>query len=155
MNNSLARMEGVSNYGWISGAREQAVAEEYAGKLSIKCHSVGQSVKTLSGGNQQKVVMAKWLYRDPGILIFDEPTRGIDVGAKFEIYNMLIELAGEGRAIIIVSSDMLELFAVSDRIAVMSNGSLAGIFDRGNWSEDIIMEAALSGYASGKGDEIR
>lgn len=153
VNTSLAKMEGVSRRGWINPATEQAAAEEYAERLSVKCHSVGQPVKTLSGGNQQKVVMAKWLYRDPGILMFDEPTRGIDVGAKFEIYSLLTELAEQGRAIIMVSSDMPELLAVCDRIAVMSNGLLAGIFNRGEWSEDKIMEAALSGYASGKDKE--
>jgi ribose transport system ATP-binding protein len=150
VNTSLARMEGVSSRGWINAAKERAVAEDFADRLSVKCHSVNQPVKTLSGGNQQKVVMAKWLYRDPGILMFDEPTRGIDVGAKFEIYSMLMELAEQGRAIIMVSSDMPELLSVCDRIAVMSNGLLAGMFNRGEWSEGGIMAAALSGYASGK-----
>lgn len=146
VNTSLARMSSVSKLGWINPESETSIAEKYADNLSIKCHSVSQSVKTLSGGNQQKVVMAKWLHRDPSILIFDEPTRGIDVGAKFEIYKLLSELAGQGRGIILVSSDMLELFAVCDRIAVMSNGSLARIFNRGEWSDDLIMEAALSRY---------
>ncbi len=153
-NTPLARMEGVSRRGWINFPRQYSIAENFRKKLSIKCHSVNQHVKTLSGGNQQKVVMAKWLYRDAEILIFDEPTRGIDVGAKFEIYSLLEELAGQGRAIILVSSDMPELLAVSDRIAVMSNGLLTGIFNRGEWSEDKIMEAALSGYASEQAEGI-
>ncbi|MEX0323260.1 MAG: sugar ABC transporter ATP-binding protein [Puniceicoccaceae bacterium] len=148
VNTSLARMSSVSRMGWINPTKEQSIAEDYAASLSIKCHSVSQSVKTLSGGNQQKVVMAKWLHRDPSILIFDEPTRGIDVGAKFEIYNLLSDLAAQGRGIILVSSDMLELLAVCDRIAVMSNGSLAGVFKRGEWSDDLIMEAALSRYTN-------
>jgi ribose transport system ATP-binding protein len=150
VNTSLARMRDVSSFGWIHGSREQGVAGRYAARLSIRCHSVEQKVKTLSGGNQQKVVLAKWLYRNPEILMFDEPTRGIDVGAKFEIYNLLMELAREGRAIIVVSSDMLELFAISDRIAVMSNGALSGIFNRGEWSQDKIMTAALSEYGSAR-----
>ncbi|MBT3229099.1 MAG: sugar ABC transporter ATP-binding protein [Candidatus Marinimicrobia bacterium] len=149
-NISLAKMDAVSSRGWLHPSKEESVSKRYIKQLSIRCHSVDQRVKTLSGGNQQKVVMAKWLYTEPEILIFDEPTRGIDVGAKFEIYNLLKNLAREGRAIIVVSSDMLELFAISDRIAVMSNGALANIFTRGDWSEDKIMQAALSNYMAGK-----
>ncbi len=128
LNTSLARIPAF--HGWIDRDRELAVADTLVQRLSVRCHSVDQVVATLSGGNQQKVVMAKWLHRQPEILLFDEPTRGIDVGAKFEIYNLLRELAGQGRGIIMVSSDMLELFAVCDRIAVMSNGFLTGIFSR-------------------------
>lgn len=151
MNTSLAGMSAVSDFGWIDRAVENEVATALVKRLSIKCHSVDQSVGTLSGGNQQKVVMAKWLHRNPGVLMFDEPTRGIDVGAKFEIYNLLRELAGQGCAIIMVSSDMLELFAVCDRLAVMSNGLLARIFKRGEWAEDTVLEAALSGYVATNG----
>ncbi|MEM9159566.1 MAG: ATP-binding cassette domain-containing protein, partial [Verrucomicrobiota bacterium] len=148
VNTSLARLAGVASKGWIRRDEETSVAEAFVEKLKIKCHSILQEAKTLSGGNQQKVVLAKWLFRDPEILIFDEPTRGIDVGVKFEIYRLLIALSEEGRSIIMVSSDMPELFAVCDRIAVMSNGRLADIFERGEWSEDGIVEAALSGYDS-------
>jgi len=144
----LTRLENVSKFGWIQSLKEHSVSEQFVDQLSIKCHSTGQTVKTLSGGNQQKIVIAKWLHRDAKILIFDEPTRGIDIGAKFEIYSMLMKLAGEGRAIIVVSSDMLELLAVTDRIAVMSNGALVQIFNRGNWSQEKIMQAALSQYSS-------
>ena len=147
VNTSLARMQSVSNAGWIDSKSETAVAEKYVSDLAVKCHSVDQEIVTLSGGNQQKVVVAKWLHRDPEILIFDEPTRGIDVGAKFEIYNLLNKLSEQGRPIMMVSSDMLELFAICDRIAVMSNGVLAGIFNRDEWSQDKVMEAALSGYS--------
>ena len=147
VNTSLAAVGKVSSWGWIKPATEEKAAIEAVTRLSVKCHSVSQLVKTLSGGNQQKVVMAKWLFSDPGILMFDEPTRGIDVGAKFEIYDLLANLAGQGRAIMVVSSDMLELFALCDRIAVMSNGILAGTFKRGEWNEDRIMQAALSGYS--------
>jgi len=149
-NMSLANMDAVSNRGWIKPQLEVSVSNRYIDQLSIRCHSADQQVKTLSGGNQQKVVIAKWLFRETEILIFDEPTRGIDVGAKFEIYKLLMDLARAGRAIIVVSSDMLELFAISDRIAVMSNGGLADIFPRGEWSEDKIMQAALSNYTAGK-----
>ena len=94
------------------------------------------------------MVLAKWLFRDSRVLIFDEPTRGIDVGAKFEIYRLLRELASGGKAIIVVSSDLLELTAIADRIAVMSAGRLVETFDRGQWTQEKIMEAALSGYTS-------
>jgi len=149
-NISLTRMSDVSNKGFVQRSKEEAVAESYRSRLSIKCHSIDQEVKTLSGGNQQKVVIAKWLYRDADILIFDEPTRGIDVGAKIEIYNLLKELIQEGRSIIVVSSDMPELMTISDRIAVMSEGVLAKIYLRDEWTEDKIMEAALSNYSPGK-----
>jgi ribose transport system ATP-binding protein len=105
----------------------------------------------LSGGNQQKVVMAKWLLRDGQILIFDEPTRGIDVGAKFEIYQLLDDLAGKGKAVIVVSSDLKELLAICDRIVVMSAGRVTANFRRGEWTQEKIMAAALSGYASPTG----
>ena len=105
-----------------------------------------QRVADLSGGNQQKVVLAKWLLRDCDVLIFDEPTRGIDVGAKFEIYQLLAELAAKGKAIVVVSSDLPELMALCDRIAVMSAGRVAATFVRGEWTEEAIMAAALSGY---------
>lgn len=148
-NTSLAGMDKVSRMGWIQSHEEKKVADQYIEQLSIKCHSSQQTVKTLSGGNQQKVIMARWLFKDADILIFDEPTRGIDVGAKFEIYGQLMDLASEGRAIIVVSSDMLELLAIADRIAVMSNGALAGIFNRGHWSQEKIMEASLSNLRTG------
>ena len=94
------------------------------------------------------MVIAKWLYRDCNVLIFDEPTKGIDVGAKFEIYNMLGKLADEGKAIIFVSSDLKELMGVCDRMIVFSAGTVAGNFVRGNWSREKIMAAALSEYAA-------
>ena len=146
-NVTLAKMSAVSRVGgWISGTRERAAADRYATALSIHARSTEQQISELSGGNQQKVIMARWLYRDCDILIFDEPTRGIDVGAKFEIYHLLAGLARQGKAIIVVSSDLQELMAISDRIAVMSAGRLAAILPRGQWAQDSIMAAALSGY---------
>lgn len=100
----------------------------------------------LSGGNQQKVLIAKWLFRNSDVLIFDEPTRGIDVGARFEIYELLQQLADEGKAILLVSSDLKELLALCDRIAVMSAGRIAATYNRGEWTQDNIMAAALSGH---------
>jgi ribose transport system ATP-binding protein len=146
-NITLAALGRVSRrWGWIRGAAERGASEGFARSLSIRCRTVDQPVVELSGGNQQKAVVARWLFRDCDVLIFDEPTRGIDVGAKFEIYQLLADLAGRGKAIIVVSSDLPELMAISDRIAVMSAGRLAGIFDRGGWTQDGIMAAALSGH---------
>ena len=148
MNISLTRLGDVSQLGWIDTSAEKAVANKLVDALSIRCSSAEQKVAELSGGNQQKVVIAKWLYRDSDILIFDEPTRGIDVGAKFEIYRMLANLSDEGKAIIFVSSDLKELMAICDRIAVMSAGRLVATFGREQWSEEKIMSAAFSGYVT-------
>jgi ribose transport system ATP-binding protein len=145
-NISLARLGDVSRFGWLNVSKERAVAGRYVDALSVRCSSAEQTVGELSGGNQQKVVIAKWMYRDCDILIFDEPTRGIDVGAKFEIYHMLADLAEKGKAIIFVSSDLKELMAVCDRIMVMSAGRVAETFDRGQWSREKIMSAAFSEY---------
>lgn len=145
-NISLTRLGDLCRFGWVNESKERAVATEYVEKLSIRSTSVEQAVVNLSGGNQQKVVIAKWLYRDCEIMIFDEPTRGIDVGAKFEIYQMLDGLARDGKAIIVVSSDLKELMAISDRIAVMSAGKMAGEFSSGEWSEEKIAAAAFSEY---------
>ena len=132
--------------GWVRDTRERREAGRWLQTLSIRCRSTEQRVAELSGGNQQKVVLARWLLRDCSILIFDEPTRGIDVGAKFEIYQLLSRLAGQGKAVILVSSDLKELLAVCDRIAVMSAGRLTATFRRDEWTQDKIMVAALSGY---------
>ena len=100
----------------------------------------------LSGGNQQKVVIARWLYRDCPVMLFDEPTRGIDIGAKFDIYQVLAEQARQGKGLVIVSSDLRELMLICDRIAVMSAGSIVDTFERGAWSQDALLSAAFSGY---------
>ena len=145
-NVSITNLKGVSTLGWLDGARERAVANRHVASLDVRCSSAEQTVGQLSGGNQQKVVIAKWLYRDCDILIFDEPTRGIDVGAKFEIYRMLATLARQGKAILFVSSDLKELMAISHRIMVLSAGRVTGTFARDGWSEEQIMSAAFSEY---------
>ena len=145
-NVSITGLGRLSRLGWIDLSREQQVARQYADALGIKCWSVEQTAGQLSGGNQQKVVIAKWLFRDCEILIFDEPTRGIDVGAKFEIYRMLGALAQKGKALLFVSSDLKELMAVCNRILVLSAGRVAGTFARGQWTEEAIMGAAFSEY---------
>ncbi len=134
--------------GWLKSAAEREEAARWAQILDVRCASPEQTVVELSGGNQQKVVLAKWLARDCDILIFDEPTRGIDVGAKFEIYQLLTALADKGKAILVVSSDLKELLALCDRIAVMSAGRIAAVFGRDEFNQDRIMAAALSGYRS-------
>ena len=147
-NISLMRLDDVSRFGWMDESKECSVAARYVDVLSVRCSSTEQTIGELSGGNQQKVVIAKWLYRDCDVLIFDEPTKGIDVGAKFEIYNQLGKLADKGKAIIFVSSDLKELMAVCDRIMVMSAGTVAETFDRDRWSRQKIMAAALSEYGA-------
>jgi ribose transport system ATP-binding protein len=141
--------------GWISGDRERREAGAWTGRLAVRCASPDQVVAELSGGNQQKVLISRWLLRESQLLIFDEPTRGIDIGARFEIYQWLDRLANDGKAIIVVSSDLTELMGICDRIAVMSAGKLAATFDRDHWTQEKIMEAALSEYvlASNTGDQ--
>jgi ribose transport system ATP-binding protein len=148
-NITLPRLRRVSRWqSWISRRQESATADRYVKSLSIRCRSADQRAAELSGGNQQKVVIAKWLFRDCDILIFDEPTRGIDIGAKFEIYQLLTELASQGKAIIVVSSDLLELLHIADRIAVMSAGKLVKIFPRGEATQENLLDAALAGHTS-------
>jgi ribose transport system ATP-binding protein len=151
-NVSITRLGRLSRLGWIDFVRERQAACQYVDSLGIRCWSVEQPAGQLSGGNQQKVVIAKWLHRDCDILIFDEPTRGIDVGAKFEVYRMLGDLAQKGKAIVFVSSDLKELMAICHRVLVMSAGRVAGIFERGTWTEDAIMAAAFSGYVKTQGE---
>ena len=146
VNATLARLDAVTRRGWIDPARERATAERLSRDLAVQSASVEQPVLELSGGNQQKVVLGRWLLRDSDVLLFDEPTRGIDVGAKQTVYRLLGELAARGKALVVVSSELRELMAVCDRIAVMSDGALVATFARGDWTEDRIMAAALSGY---------
>lgn len=136
--------------GWVRQGLEAVASHRWIDALRVRCRDTEQRVGDLSGGNQQKVVMAKWLLRDCDILIFDEPTRGIDVGARFEIYQLLHQLAVQGKALLVVSSDLPELMALCDRIAVMSAGRLTATLARGEWTEAKIMAAALSGYLAAK-----
>ena len=154
-NISITNLPRLSSFGWVNQSKERTVAKEYVEKLSVRSTSAEQPVENLSGGNQQKVVIAKWLYRDCEIIIFDEPTRGIDVGAKFEIYQMLDQLATRGKAIIVVSSDLKELMAISDRIAVMSDGKITAEFSSNDFSEEKIAAAAFSEYVKDKKERLR
>ncbi|WP_153768971.1 sugar ABC transporter ATP-binding protein [Labrenzia sp. CE80] len=152
---SLDRL--TSQVGVLREDEIRSTAQEYIQKLGIRTPSERQEVRLLSGGNQQKVVIAKWLYRDCDILIFDEPTRGIDVGAKAEIYKLLKKLASEGRAIIVISSELPEIMRLSHRIAVMCEGRLTGILPGGEETtqEDIMHLATLRKPAMQPGGQIQ
>ncbi|HPY40735.1 MAG TPA: sugar ABC transporter ATP-binding protein [Thiolinea sp.] len=143
-NISMGNTARISASGFVSKVREQALALKWIQLLAIRCFGAGQSVGTLSGGNQQKVVFARWLEKDCDILLLDEPTRGVDVGARADLYAQINNMAAKGKAIVMVSSDLRELMAVCDRIAVMSSGRLVATFKRGHWTEQGLLEAAFA-----------
>jgi ribose transport system ATP-binding protein len=132
--------------GWLDTTAETTTAESFRDRLQVRCLSVEQNAAELSGGNQQKVVISRWLARDCKILLFDEPTRGIDAAAKDLVYQLLQQLADEGRAIVMVSSELTELMALSDRILVMSAGRVAAEFSPDQWTQEKITQAAFSGH---------
>ena len=148
-NTSLANMAGVSNGFVIDKDKEYAVAVEYKEKLKTKCPTVEQNVGNLSGGNQQKVLLAKWMFADPDVLILDEPTRGIDVGAKYEIYCIINDLVAAGKSVIMISSELPEVLGMSDRIYVMNEGRIVGELSQEEASQEKIMSCILS---SSKGE---
>ena len=133
----------LSRFGLIQSPREKATAEHYRQRLSIRAPSIEQPVAMLSGGNQQKVMLSKWLNTRPKILILDEPTRGIDVGAKAEVHHIINELSAQGLGIILISSDMPEIMAMSDRILVMREGRQMGVFTRKEATQEIVLTAAM------------
>lgn len=139
----LAHLQGVSRAQVLDSAREHAVAQDYCRRLRIRCSGVEQKTVNLSGGNQQKVVLAKWLFTNPEVLILDEPTRGIDVGAKFEIYTLIAQLAAEGKCVIVISSEMPELLGLSDRIYVMNEGRFVAELPAAQASQEAIMRAIV------------
>ncbi len=141
-NTVMADMDNFVSGGVVNEAKIAKVTKEYVNKLELKTPSIKQLVRNLSGGNQQKVVIAKWLVRDCDILIFDEPTRGIDVGAKSEIYKLMNQLASDGKSIIMISSEMPELLRMSDRIMVMCEGKLTGEIDIAEATQEGIMKFA-------------
>ncbi|WP_192258871.1 multiple monosaccharide ABC transporter ATP-binding protein [Mesorhizobium caraganae] len=144
-NITLANLGGVSRHAVIDDLRELAVANDYKAKTNIRSSSVYQMTGNLSGGNQQKVVLSKWLFANPEVLILDEPTRGIDVGAKYEIYTIIARLASEGKAIIVISSEMPELLGITDRIYVMNEGRMVGEMAASDASQEKIMRAIVRG----------
>jgi ABC-type sugar transport system ATPase subunit len=138
-NLALASLPERARAGFVDGARERAVAERWIGELSIRTPGAEQPVRALSGGNQQKVVLGKWLETRPRVLLLDEPTRGIDVGAKAELHQLIRALAQEGLALVVVSSELPELLALSDRIAVLHEGRLTGVLARAEAGEEPLM----------------
>ncbi|QXJ21855.1 sugar ABC transporter ATP-binding protein [Actinomadura graeca] len=149
-NISLASLGRVSRAGLLRHGAETRAAETMAGRLRIRSAGVRQVVRTLSGGNQQKVVLARWLQAGTDVLIIDEPTRGIDVGARYEIHRLLMDLADEGRALLVVSSDLPELIGVCDRILVFSRGRVVADVPRAEFDAERILTLAYSGFLQGK-----
>jgi ribose transport system ATP-binding protein len=145
-NTALGNMAKVSSAGLVNGRDEAALAKRQIDAMRIRSSSPAQLVSELSGGNQQKVVIGRWLERDCAVMLFDEPTRGIDVGAKFDIYALLGDLTRQGKALVVVSSDLRELMLICDRIGVLSAGRLIETFERDSWTQDELLAAAFAGY---------
>ena len=143
INTTMANLSAVSKNTVINKDNEYAVAVEYKEKLRTKCPSVEQNVGNLSGGNQQKVLLAKWMFTDPDVLILDEPTRGIDVGAKYEIYCIINQLVAEGKSVIMISSELPEVLGMCDRIYIMNEGKMVGEVTAEEASQEVIMSHIL------------
>ncbi len=143
-NITLSNLDAISENGVINQPKELTVTNDYRKKLNIKCSSVRQKTINLSGGNQQKVVLSKWLFANPEILFLDEPTRGIDVGAKYEIYTIINQLAAEGKGIVMISSELPEILGICDRIYVMNEGRIVGEMQAKDASQEIIMKCIMT-----------
>jgi ribose transport system ATP-binding protein len=141
-NTNMVAIDNISSKGIINNKKGYKIAERYVNALKTKTPSVHQLVKNLSGGNQQKVVISKWLAKGSDIFIFDEPTVGVDVGAKREIYKIFEDLLKEGKSIIVISSYLPEVMGLSDRILVMHEGKQMGILDKSEFSEEYILKLA-------------
>ena len=149
INTTLANLDAVSSHTVIDKDKEYGVAVDYKEKLKTKCPTVEQNVGNLSGGNQQKVLLAKWMFADPDVLILDEPTRGIDVGAKYEIYCIINQLVAAGKSVVMISSELPEVLGMCDRIYVMNEGQIVGELSREEASQEVIMSYILK--SSNKG----
>ena len=149
INTTLANLDSISARGVIDKDKEYQIAVEYKEKLNTKCPTVEQNVGNLSGGNQQKVLLAKWMFADPDVLILDEPTRGIDVGAKYEIYCIINSLVAEGKSVIMISSELPEVLGMCDRIYVMNEGKMVGELEAEEATQERIMAQILK---SSKGE---
>ncbi|MFJ8623265.1 sugar ABC transporter ATP-binding protein [Kitasatospora sp. NPDC093550] len=143
-NTSLVSLRRLSRRRFVRRRQERALAQEYADRLRVRAPSVEAEVRTLSGGNQQKVVLARWLARKPGLLILDEPTRGVDIGAKAEIYQIIADLAREGTAVLVISSELTEVLGLADRIVVMQNGRTTGELTREQATEEAVLALAMA-----------
>jgi rhamnose transport system ATP-binding protein len=153
-NVTLAILSRLSRHGSIDFAEEIRIASEYLRRLRIKAPSMRTSVGTLSGGNQQKVALSRWLAANPSVLILDEPTQGIDIGAKAEIHALIGDLAAQGMAVLMISSELLEILGMSDRIAVMHEGRIVGVLDRAEATQEKILNLAL-GHSAQNGALLR
>jgi rhamnose transport system ATP-binding protein len=142
-NITLASLKQVSGFGGMDFGKEKKIAMDYTRRLAVKTPAIYNSVSTLSGGNQQKVALSRWLMTKPSVLILDEPTQGIDVGAKAEIHELMMELAEQGIAILMISSELPEILGMSDRIAIMSGGTIVTVIDRGEATQDKILSVAF------------
>jgi rhamnose transport system ATP-binding protein len=150
-NTTLAVLRQIATRGWLDFRRERHLAASLVERLGIKTTSLEAPVAHLSGGNQQKVALARWLAAKPAVLILDEPTQGIDIGAKAEIHRLMGELAGQGLAILMISSELPEILGMSDHIVVLHAGTVAGVFDRAAATPDKILSLALGhGTESGR-----
>jgi rhamnose transport system ATP-binding protein len=147
-NITLASLKKLKRFGGIDFQQEKQIAAGYVQRFAIKTPSVSSPVSTLSGGNQQKVALSRWLATKPSVLILDEPTQGIDVGAKAEIHGLIGDLASEGMAILMISSDLPEILGMSDRIAVMRAGTIVGIVERAGATQQQIIALALGGVTT-------
>ncbi|MFB7279058.1 sugar ABC transporter ATP-binding protein [Streptomyces hydrogenans] len=143
-NTSLVSLERLRRLRFVRGAREKAVAQEFADRLRVRAPSIEHEVGKLSGGNQQKVVLARWLLRRPKVLILDEPTRGIDIGAKAEIYRIIADLARDGVALLVISSELPEVLGLADRVVVMQHGRVTGELGRAEATEEAILHLAMA-----------
>ncbi|MFJ2190516.1 sugar ABC transporter ATP-binding protein [Kitasatospora sp. NPDC087861] len=143
-NTSLVSLGRLRRWRFVNRTQEKALAQEYADRLRVRAPSIEAEVRTLSGGNQQKVVLARWLARKPALLILDEPTRGVDIGAKAEIYRIIADLAREGTAILVISSELPEVLGLADRILVMQNGRITGRLDHTEATEEAILALAMA-----------
>ena len=147
VNTTLANLARTSRFGVIIDKdREIHLAKEYKDRFGVKCSSIEQHANNLSGGNQQKLLLAKWMFAEPDILILDEPTRGIDVGAKYDIYKIINELVSQGKSVLLISSDMPELLGMSDRIYIMNEGRIVGELMKEEASQEVIMSIILQSY---------
>ncbi|WP_307791496.1 multiple monosaccharide ABC transporter ATP-binding protein [Lentzea californiensis] len=147
-NVSAAALDKLANRGWVNENEEYTVAERFRKSMGIRTAAVSTPTGTLSGGNQQKVVLAKWMFTDPDVLILDEPTRGIDVGAKYEIYSIINDLAAQGRAVLVISSELPELLGLCDRVYALSEGRITGEVSREEATQERLMQFMTRGQSS-------
>jgi len=146
-NTSLPTLDRFARWGWVRSSAERQVAQTYFDRLRVKAHSTESVVAGLSGGNQQKVVLGKWLAADCRVLIVDEPTRGVDVGAKAEIHGLIDELANKGNAVLLISSELPEVINLSTRILVLRNGRIVGELPRSQATQETLMRL-MAGIAA-------